>query len=67
MNRLTANQIDIKECNDGLHVIASIYENEGFRHYEKYPISDLPNNLISLNDLKRFGINVINMKPCRGR
>ncbi len=61
MERLPKDQIDIKLTSDGLHVIASLYENEGYRHYEKYPLSDLPNELISLDDLKRFGINNIHM------
>ena len=62
MKHLSSEQIDIKEMNDGIHIIASLFENEGWRNYEIYHISELPNDLISLNDLKRFGINEIHMQ-----
>ena len=53
---LPKEDITIKSMGDGIHVIASLYELRGYRVYEKYALSDLPNDLISLNDLERFGI-----------
>jgi hypothetical protein len=65
MRRLPQNQIKMSLDSDGMHVIASLYEHEGYRFWDKYRLSDLPNDFISLNDLKRFGIDIIDMKTCR--
>jgi len=60
MKMLSNDQIKIQPSYDGIHIIASLYEHpKGYRYWEKYRISDLPNDLISLNDLKRFGIDTI--------
>ena len=56
MKLLPKDQIKIEPSYDGIHVIASLYEHEGYRHWIKYHLTDLPNGLISLNDMKRFGI-----------
>lgn len=65
MRLLSKNQIDIKLSSDNRYVIASLYENNGYREWEKFKLSELPNNLISLDNLKRFGVNIIDMEPSR--
>jgi len=62
MKLLPKDQLKIDQSPDGIHVIASLYEHpEGYRYWEKYRLSDLPNKLISLDDLKRFRINIFDM------
>lgn len=61
MKLLPKEQIRLEPSRDGKHIMASIYEHpEGVRYWFKYDYSDLPNDFISLYDLKRFGINTIN-------
>jgi len=67
MKLLPKEEIKIEPSNDGVHIIASLYEHEGYRHWDKYFSSDLPNDLISLHDLERFGINIINVETCRSK
>jgi len=55
---LPKDQITLSLEEEGTCVYASLYTNQGYRHYEKYPLSDLPNDLISLEDLERFGVIV---------
>lgn len=57
---LPKDQIEIKQ--EGDYILASLYENEGYRWWDRYEPSDLPNDLISLDDLKRFGINISDIK-----
>lgn len=61
MKKLAKTDITLKLMEDGKRVIASLFENEGYRHYDLFNVSDLPNDLISLDDLKRFGIDIIHM------
>ncbi len=57
--RLSKEQIDI-HMEDGW-VIASLYEYPpGCRWWDRFSLSELPNDLISRGDLIRFGINLIN-------
>lgn len=67
---LCREQIDIKLCSDGKHIIASFFadevEGEYYHRYAKYDISDFPNGLASAGDFKRFGINIIDIKSSRG-
>lgn len=66
MKRIPSDQITIELSQDDNSVIASLFEYpEGYRYYNKYPISELPNNLISLDDLKRFGINLVDSESIR--
>jgi hypothetical protein len=63
MKLLPKEEIKIEPSRDGVHIIASLYEHpDGYRWWDKYKTSDLPNDLISLHDLERFGINIINME-----
>ncbi len=56
---------DIKMTPIKLHIIAGIYEHPpGCMYYHRYCLSDFPNNLISFDDLKRFGINLVDLIPC---
>ena len=42
---------------DKYHVIVSAYEQpKGYRYYHRFCLSDFPNHLLSLDDLKNFGI-----------
>ncbi len=40
-------------------VVVGSHEHEGYRNYERFALSDLPNNLVSLDDLKRVGVDVV--------
>ena len=66
MRLLPKEDIVIEASSDGIHVFASLYEHEGCRWWDKYHLSDIPNDLISLNDLERFVINLVNAEA-RGR
>ena len=59
MERLLDEDIRIEPVQGGTHILASYYSNQGYRHWEKYALADLPNDLISGDDLERFGIDVI--------
>ena len=59
--KLRKEDIRIHMCKDGKRVCAALFENEGWLDWEIYALSDLPNNLVSLDDLKRFGINIFNV------
>jgi hypothetical protein len=61
MKLLPKEQYRIEISIDSTHIMASIYEHpEGFRYWLKYDLCDLPNDFISLDDLKRLGINTVN-------
>jgi hypothetical protein len=60
MELLPKEDIRVKLMGDGIHVLASLYKHQGARWWDKYHLSDLPNDFISLDDLKRFGINPTN-------
>ena len=62
MKLLPKDQFKIELSRDGVHIIASFYEHKGYRWYDKYHLSDFSNDLIGLNDLKRCGINMINIQ-----
>jgi hypothetical protein len=60
--RLPPDQIEITVENGW--VIASLYEYpKGCRWWDRFSPSDLPNNLISRDDLIRFGIDLSNLEP----
>ncbi|GEM_PF-6017080 len=45
---------------DGRRIRAGIYEYPpGYRHSVMVALADLPSDLISLDDLDRFGVNVV--------
>ena len=43
-------------------IIVGAHEHNGYRWYTRLALSDLPNDLVSLNDLKRLGINLIDTR-----
>lgn len=53
----------IKVCKGtwGTHILASTSKRNGYRNWEKFKPSDFPNNLISTDDLERFGIDIVNI------
>ena len=60
MKLLSKEDIAIEAAPDGVHVYVSLYEHpEGVRWWDLYHLSGLPNDLISRDDLERFGINLI--------
>jgi hypothetical protein len=59
VKKLSKDQIELTLTRDGRRVVASLYEEMGYRHWQIISLSDLPNDLISLDDLKRFGIDVV--------
>lgn len=61
MKKLSEEDIKIKLSKDGEYIVASLFENEGYRDWKTYNLSDLPNDLISYDDLKRFGIDAVNI------
>lgn len=64
MKKLPGDQVLIEQSGD--NVVASLFEDRGYRHWEKYPLSELPNELISRDDLKRFGIDIVNSEAGGG-
>lgn len=68
MKLLPKEEIIIEPSHDGMHVIVSLHEcPDGYRWWDKYKISDLPNDFISFHDLERFGTNIINMETSRSK
>jgi hypothetical protein len=63
MRLLPKNQIRIERQGDC--ILAGLWEEEGYIYWGKFLFSDLPNDLISLDDLKRFGIDIVDVKPGR--
>lgn len=57
MKLLPKEHIEIELCEDGKSIVAALYKNHGWLDWKIYQLSDLPNELISLDDLERFGIN----------
>jgi hypothetical protein len=58
--RLPSELINIKLLDDGETIAASLFEYpEGCRWWDKFQLKDLPDNLISAEDLIRFRINLI--------
>lgn len=49
------------------HIVASIWEHPpGYLHHERIALSELPNDLIAFDDLKRFGIDLDNLAAVVG-
>ncbi len=42
MEKLPKDQIIIEPSYDGVHVIVSLYKHNGYRWWDKYHLSDLP-------------------------
>jgi hypothetical protein len=57
---LKKEDITIKKCPCGKHLIASFFQNDGYLHYDLYDPSGFPNHLADADDLKRFGIDITN-------
>lgn len=61
MKLLDKKDIEIEMDEHG-NVFAALHEHpEGCLWWTKYKLSDLPNDLICLDDLERFGIKRINV------
>lgn len=60
MRQLPKDEITIERS--GAHVIVGAHENNGIRHFTKYRLSDLPNDLVSVEDLKGLGIDLVDMR-----
>ncbi len=43
------------------HIAAGTHENFGHYYWTKIALDDLPNDLIGIEDLERFGINLTNI------
>lgn len=59
MGLLPKNEIELKQIKGKCGkqcVLASLYEIDGYRRWDRYCLSDFPNGLVSIDDLKRFGI-----------
>lgn len=57
---LPKGQWSLTLAEDGQSVCAGIYEHPaGYRHSVMLNLSDLPSDLVSLDDLHRFGIDVV--------
>lgn len=56
MRRLPENQVMVRKIDDD-HVAVSAYEHQGYRHWTKFALADLPNDLVRLEDLERAGIH----------
>ncbi|MDD5773951.1 MAG: hypothetical protein PHX78_10850 [bacterium] len=55
--KIIVNDLDNTEIIAGIH--SHIIDGHNIRCWEKYKVSDLPNDLIDSNDLKRCGINLV--------
>lgn len=66
MRRLDKDEIQLKPGLEGW-VIASLYEDNGWIHWDKFLLADLPNDLISLDDMKRFGIEPLSADRVYGK
>ncbi len=64
MELLRKEDIKMILMNDGIHVAVSLYKHQSARWWDKYHLSDLPNDFISIEDLKRFGINSVDKSAC---
>ena len=60
MRQLPKSQITIRRLGDD--VIVGAHENHGYRHYTKFRLADLPNDLATGDDLERFGIDVVDRR-----
>jgi hypothetical protein len=59
--RLPSELIDIQLLDDGETIAASLFEYPaGCRWWDTFQLKDLPDDLISAEDLIRFRINLIN-------
>ena len=58
LRMLQKEDIDIRLDPDGKHVYVALFANGEYLHYEKFALSDFPNDFIGADDLKRFGIDV---------
>jgi hypothetical protein len=56
LKMLRKGEIDIRPDPDGQHVYLALFQRDEYLHYEKFLLSDFPNDFISSEDLKRFGI-----------
>ena len=60
MKLLPKDRWNLALSDDGRRVCAGIYEYPpGYRYSVMIDLSDLPSNLISCDDLERFGVNVV--------
>lgn len=61
---LPKSEMTIEPCRaDPNYVIVGAHEHQGYRYFTKVRLADLPNDLVSLDDLERFGINEIHRAP----
>jgi hypothetical protein len=58
MNKLKDEDFRLEESDCGKYVFASLYEDKGYRCWERYHIENLPNENITLDLLNRFHIPV---------
>ena len=61
MRKLPKSEWTMELSTNRQYLIVGSHENLGFRHYHRVPLSDLPNDEVSLDDLKRFGIDLIDL------
>jgi hypothetical protein len=59
LKMLRKKEIDIRADPDGKHVQVAMFSNDGFLHYNKFQLSDFPNDFIGSDDFKRFGIDIV--------
>jgi hypothetical protein len=43
-------------------IIVGAHEHNGYRWYTRVALADLPNDLVSLNDLERLGVDLIDAR-----
>lgn len=60
-NKLRKQDIRIKLSKTSKKIHAAFYTNHGCLDWEVFEFSDLPNDRINIDDLKRFGINIVNV------
>ena len=65
MIKLPKTQIEIETTGDQLSIIAACHVNNGYLHWTKIDKSDLPNDLIGMDDLKRAGVDIVDGRAVR--
>lgn len=60
MRELPKSEWTISPSRDVGYIIVGAHENNGYVHFTKLALSDLPNDLLGVRDLERLGIDKIN-------
>lgn len=60
MRRLPDSEKTVHRCGD-LAIVGAHVNEQGYVHYNKFRVSDLPNDLVSRDDLERVLVDVVDV------